>query len=299
MSATPDPRPAPDIERLAEQLYETYWTERACAFRPWYDAGITVQSAWRAVAAAATADAERRVNPDGHTAHRFTHGPTGEASYCCDAHRHCYEQGHFDAERRVADLEETIRVQREPFVGPFVAEIARLTERAEAAERRVAEVERELQGVLDLRQGEKEAHERTKAELERAFRLVAEQRGRANDARRRLAEALEWRDNVSAAIKTAPEFESGEWAGDKEGWGYHFEVVRYMVRRLAEAPEREGRIREKLTALKAAYDWWMKVPCTDEEAWAEADGRLELAINAAMDVIDAALDAAREGASGG
>ncbi len=40
----------------------------------------------------------------------------------------------------------------------------------------------------------------------------------------------EWRDSVSGAIKNIPEFHSGEWGGDKEGWGYHFEVVNWLVR---------------------------------------------------------------------
>jgi len=43
-------------------------------------------------------------------------------------------------------------------------------------------------------------------------------------------EAREWRTSVSSAIKSAPEFEPGSWAGDKEGWGYHFEIVNFLHR---------------------------------------------------------------------
>lgn len=45
-----------------------------------------------------------------------------------------------------------------------------------------------------------------------------------------IAQLREWRDNVSKAIKRSPEFEPGEWAGDKEGWGYHFEIVQFLHR---------------------------------------------------------------------
>lgn len=44
------------------------------------------------------------------------------------------------------------------------------------------------------------------------------------------AELTAWRKAVSGAIKCAPWFEKGEWAGDKEGWGYHFEMVGWLIR---------------------------------------------------------------------
>ena len=40
----------------------------------------------------------------------------------------------------------------------------------------------------------------------------------------------EWRNSISNVIKTAPEFAPGQWAGNKEGWGYHFEIVAYVFR---------------------------------------------------------------------
>jgi hypothetical protein len=51
------------------------------------------------------------------------------------------------------------------------------------------------------------------------------------------------RNNVSAIIKEIPEFHSGEWGGDKEGWGFHFEVVKSLMRdkQAAEQALREAR----------------------------------------------------------
>lgn len=42
----------------------------------------------------------------------------------------------------------------------------------------------------------------------------------------------EWRNAVSSAIKCAPWFEKGEWGGDKEGWGYHLEMVGFLIREI-------------------------------------------------------------------
>jgi hypothetical protein len=44
------------------------------------------------------------------------------------------------------------------------------------------------------------------------------------------ARLKEWRDSVSSAVKNVPEFHSGHWAGDKEGWGFHFELVNWLIR---------------------------------------------------------------------
>ncbi len=55
----------------------------------------------------------------------------------------------------------------------------------------------------------------------------------ANEAdalKAQLAAAHEWREAVSGAIKCAPWFEKGEWGGDKEGWGYHVEMVGWLIR---------------------------------------------------------------------
>ena len=49
-------------------------------------------------------------------------------------------------------------------------------------------------------------------------------------AKAECARLKDWRNNISNVIKTAPEFAPGQWAGDKEGWGYHFEIVAYVLR---------------------------------------------------------------------
>jgi uncharacterized small protein (DUF1192 family) len=40
----------------------------------------------------------------------------------------------------------------------------------------------------------------------------------------------EWKKSVSGAIKCIPEFATGKWSGDKDGWGFHFEVVQWIRR---------------------------------------------------------------------
>lgn len=40
----------------------------------------------------------------------------------------------------------------------------------------------------------------------------------------------EWRNSISAVVKSIPEFHTGEWAGDKEGWGYHHCVLTWLIR---------------------------------------------------------------------
>lgn len=40
----------------------------------------------------------------------------------------------------------------------------------------------------------------------------------------------DWKMNILNVIKSTPEYDPGEWAGDKEGWGYCFEMVAYSLR---------------------------------------------------------------------
>lgn len=56
----------------------------------------------------------------------------------------------------------------------------------------------------------------------------------------------EWRDSVSTAVKNIPEFHSGEWGGDKEGWGFHFEVVNWLIRERDQARADLAALRGKL-----------------------------------------------------
>lgn len=69
----------------------------------------------------------------------------------------------------------------------------------------------------------------------------------------------EWRDNVSNAIKSCPEFQRGEWAGGmpgaKEGWGYHFVVVAWLVREHERLVEERTRLHEALQFYADTIAW--------------------------------------------
>ena len=59
-------------------------------------------------------------------------------------------------------------------------------------------------------------HDALKAELA----IVRAENGRLAD----------WKKNILNVIKSTQEYEPGEWTGDKEGWGYCFEMVAYSLR---------------------------------------------------------------------
>jgi hypothetical protein len=99
-------------------------------------------------------------------------------------------------------------------------------------------------------------------------------------------EVREWRTSVSSAIKNAPEFEPGAWAGDKEGWGYHFEIVNFLHRdRLA----LRARVEE---AERDASKWQGIATGRREETAAAIADYIEVAYNS--DGFDDAADLKRE-----
>lgn len=69
-----------------------------------------------------------------------------------------------------------------------------------------------------------------------------------NDALAEIEQQHEWRDAVSGAIKRAPWFEKGEWGGDKDGWGYHVEMVGWLIRE-------EARLRTALSQIYEMSKW--------------------------------------------
>lgn len=85
-----------------------------------------------------------------------------------------------------------------------------------------------------------------RAECECAVRSLADGGANAELAALRAENARlkEWKESVSSAIKNIPEFHTGAWAGDKEGWGFHFEVVNWLIRE-----------REKLYKALAPFEW--------------------------------------------
>lgn len=52
-----------------------------------------------------------------------------------------------------------------------------------------------------------------------------------------IASLREWKSSILNALKTVPEFETGKWAGDKEGWGFCFEFIHWMRRENASLRE--------------------------------------------------------------
>lgn len=95
-----------------------------------------------------------------------------------------------------------------------------LRDRAETAERRCQELEGEV------------------ARLRKEHEAVQEERNRLR----------EWKASVSNAIQNAPEFAAGEWGGNKDGWGYHFEVVQYLIRNRDELRTKVGLMEEEAEA---------------------------------------------------
>lgn len=77
---------------------------------------------------------------------------------------------------------------------------------------------------------------------------------------REIEELREWKHHVLNAMKTIHEWHSGDWAGDKEGWGFNFEVINWMRRKItttmAEVAKRDVVIvaqRKEIERLKQIY----------------------------------------------
>ncbi len=41
----------------------------------------------------------------------------------------------------------------------------------------------------------------------------------------------EWKKSILGLVKTFPEFNDYEWGGDKEGWGFVFELIKDLHKR--------------------------------------------------------------------
>lgn len=97
------------------------------------------------------------------------------------------------------------------------AEQSALADRSREAEYKVA------QGVWATHQKQfDDLHAKLAAEVER----------------REKAEA--WKANVLSALREHPEFVAGQWAGDKEGWGFCFEFISWIRREIADLKRRLG-----------------------------------------------------------
>lgn len=79
------------------------------------------------------------------------------------------------------------------------------------------------------------------------------------------ARLTEWKSSVLNALKTFPEFTAGEWGGDKEGWGFCFEIVRWAQRELARRQSDDDLLRTELDA--AGVDPCEGQPVTARVRW--------------------------------
>ncbi len=61
------------------------------------------------------------------------------------------------------------------------------------------------------------------------------------EAKRRIIELAKWKEAVLNQVKRIPEYETGEWGGDKEGWGFVFELIGWQTREVAKLREALGR----------------------------------------------------------
>ena len=50
----------------------------------------------------------------------------------------------------------------------------------------------------------------------------------------------EWKNAILGLLKTFPEWQTGEWTGDKEGWGFCFEFIKWLHRNLKNEEELES-----------------------------------------------------------
>lgn len=100
--------------------------------------------------------------------------------------------------------------------------------------------------------------------------LAAESQIVERDAQ--IAALEQWRNNVSGVLKRSPLFEAGEWGGDKDGWGYHFELVKHLI-----GNDETLRAQIADTESKLRKEWWLNHRCPISALYGD-DG--EMACNA-------------------
>lgn len=77
---------------------------------------------------------------------------------------------------------------------------------------------------------------------------------RERAAREVAKKAEEWQSSVSSALRSWDLFESGQWAGDKNGWGYHFELIRFLIRHYEATKEHPDRLARPIPPPQPATD---------------------------------------------
>ena len=82
---------------------------------------------------------------------------------------------------------------------------------------------------------------------------------RAEAAEQGAAALREWKTAVLSAVRHIPEY-AGPWAGDKEGWGFAFEVIRWQTRHVEVLKQEAATLRAERDALRAALEQIAKAP---------------------------------------
>jgi hypothetical protein len=60
----------------------------------------------------------------------------------------------------------------------------------------------------------------------------------------------DWKHGVLCAARMIPEFETGTWAGEKDGWGFVFELIRWQTKEVAQLREQLEAAGKELSALR-------------------------------------------------
>lgn len=63
------------------------------------------------------------------------------------------------------------------------------------------------------------------------------------------AKLAEWNRAVSDAVKNIPEFTTGDWHGDKQGWGWHFEMINFVQRERSRLVSENAKLSKELEAV--------------------------------------------------
>lgn len=65
------------------------------------------------------------------------------------------------------------------------------------------------------------------------YDTINNQRDELRELRTKVARLQEWKETVLDRIKAIPEYETGKWSGDKEGWGFCFELIKWQTKEVA------------------------------------------------------------------
>lgn len=69
----------------------------------------------------------------------------------------------------------------------------------------------------------------------------------------------EWKRAILGLVKKFPIYQVGEWAGEKEGWGYVFEVIRYVHKQMLKKEKQIAEGREIVEEIEEWANWEGKI----------------------------------------